>query len=120
MNSIKTREIKTKHGIIIYRDSLIVSECSLSLAPMALEISASLSPLGCEPILEEGGDVKLMFKFTKMKRLCIYLVDDFPYEKLLSSSFDEVLNDRGESDGRYILSTYDHVFDVTGKCEIFY
>lgn len=65
-------------------------------------------------------DVNIQFLFDEIESLSIYKFDDYPYEKYMESSFDEVEGVYKNGRKRIVLSTYDHVFDVLGKCEVIY
>lgn len=62
----------------------------------------------------------MKFLFTDIESLSIYKVDDYPYEKYTSSSFDEVDGEYKRNNKRIVSSTYDHVFDIVGKCDLIY
>ena len=112
---MNTVPVNTLYGIIYGRNALILKEHSVAFSPLSLMITCSLSrSAGILEILDVP-DVEVVFDFTDVRRICLYKVDDFPYEKYTSSTFDKV--EDGEIDDRYILSTYDYVFDIAGKLE---
>ena len=111
------RAVDTRHGVIYARNALIIEKRDLLLAPMTLTLSTRLSLAGCRPARKNKPDVRLIFTFTNIRRLTIHPVDDYPGEAFSKSSFDEYLDEAGAPLGRFVLSTYDHVFDVSGRCE---
>lgn len=115
---MKMKEIETKHGVIYGRNALILSNTKLNFYPLGLTIKASLS--ACKPEVMNVPDVNVQFSFNDIENLSIYKVDDYPYEKHTKSSFDEVEGVYKNDRKRIVLSTYDHVFDVIGKCEVIY
>ncbi|ALD46940.1 hypothetical protein SL267_22260 [Serratia marcescens] len=116
---MKVQAIKTKYGIIQGRDALIISEHEVSLSPFTFKIKALLSSSACELEVLNEADVKIEFFFSDIERMSIYKVDDYPYEKYSESSFD-LLEEYSSGKARVALSTYDHVFDVTGSFKILY
>lgn len=112
--------VETKYGIIYGRDALILLNTELKLHPFELIIKSSLSLAACKPIIRHEEDVSIIFLFSNIESLTIYKVDDYPYEKYTSSSFDEVEGEYENDNRRLVLSTYDHVFDVVGKCKVIY
>ncbi|HED2349119.1 TPA: hypothetical protein R4Y01_004310 [Serratia marcescens] len=111
--------IKTKYGIILGRDALIISEHEMSFSPFTFKVKALLSLSACEPEILNEADVKIEFFFSEIERMSIYKVDDYPYERYSESSFD-LLEEYSSGKKRVALSTYDHVFDVTGNFKILY
>ncbi|MBV7407062.1 hypothetical protein [Enterobacter sp. ENT03] len=117
---MKMKEIKTRYGVIFGRNALILSNTDLNFHPFKLTISASLSLSACRPVVMNAPDVSIHFSFDEIESLSIYKFDDYPYEKYTESSFDEVEGVYKNDRKRIVLSTYDHVFDVIGKCELIY
>ena len=117
MQNHELRAVETRHGVIYARNALTIENHELRLAPMTLILSTRLSLAGCRPVKKSESDVRLVFTFTNIRRLTIHPVDDYPGEAFSKSSFDEYLDEAGAPLGRFVLSTYDHVFDVAGKCE---
>ncbi|MBL5827503.1 hypothetical protein [Serratia fonticola] len=117
---MEMKEIETKHGVIFGRNALILSSTNLNFHPFNLDIKASLSLSACRPAVMNVPNVKIQFLFDDIESLSIYKVDDYPYEKYTESSFDEVGGTYKNGRKRIVLSTYDHVFDVIGKCEVIY
>ncbi|TKY81115.1 hypothetical protein R0L47_19125 [Pectobacterium polonicum] len=114
------KEIETKYGIIYGRNALILLSTELKFHPFELIVKSSLSLAACKPVISNEKDVPIIFLFSNIESLSIYKVDDYLYEKYTSSSFDEVDGEYKNGNRRFVLSTYDHVFDVIGKCEIIY
>ncbi|MFJ2974296.1 hypothetical protein ACIPDS_06430 [Kluyvera sp. NPDC087067] len=112
--------IETKYGLIYGRDALILSGTELILYPFNFLIKASLSLSSCKPIITDAPDVNIGFLFSNIKKMSIYKADDSPYEKYSLSSFDLIENTDEDELQHIVLSTYDHVFDIVGKCEIKY
>ncbi|MDE9457603.1 hypothetical protein [Xenorhabdus bovienii] len=115
---MKTRAIETKYGIIYSRDALIINDVELNMVPLNIKVSVSLFLSGCRPQLKDKQPINITFKFYDIEFIKIYMIDDYPYEGFSSSSFDEVEDEHGLGKKRYVLSTYDHIFDVVGKFEI--
>lgn len=120
MNKINTLAIKTKHGVIYGRNALIATSTAFSDRPLEITINASLSLACCLPEVIGTAPVKVTFKFYDTTSIAVYRLDDYPYEKYLSSCFDEVTSDKSNGKKRYILSTYDSVFDIAGRCEVIF
>ena len=117
-NNFRLREVETKYGVIYSRDAMILNDFSLSLTPMKFDIAVSLALSGCRPSIDDDSEVNLLFRFSKVRTLGIYMLDDYQEEKYLHSGFDEYVDESGQSINRYVLSTYDHVFDVCGEYEL--
>ncbi len=111
--------IQTRYGVISGRDALVLSRHELSFSPFSLRIKASLSLAACEPEIVGVPDVNIEFYFYDIEKLSVYKVDDFPYEKYSESSFD-LIEEPVSGRKRIALSTYDYVFDITGKFDIIY
>ncbi|WP_405081641.1 hypothetical protein ACI51X_05055 [Pectobacterium versatile] len=120
MTDLKIKELDTKYGRIFSRDSLIIRDYSIQLAPMMVNVKTSLSLRGCIPSIKDAPDVCVEFCFSDVENMSIYKIDDFPYEKYMLSSFDEVEGKYKKNRKRVILSTYDHVFDIVGSLELKY
>ncbi|KAF0866036.1 hypothetical protein Q7O56_30050 [Pseudomonas protegens] len=118
MPELKTEAIKTIYGIIYSRDALIITDIVMSPTPLEITIKTSLSLSCCIPRIAERTDIRAEFKFYEITSISIYRIDDYPYEKYSSSSFDEVSDECASGVKTYILSTYDHVFYVIGKCNV--
>lgn len=118
MTSLTMKEIITPYGVIFSRNALIVRSHTLQLAPLTLEVRASLSLRGCRPPVADQPEVDVVFTFRNIESLSIYPLDDYPYEHYTASSFDEVEGTYEKGRQRTVLSTYDHVFDVIGTCEM--
>ncbi|MCG8711065.1 hypothetical protein JHU04_004421 [Brenneria sp. 4F2] len=114
------KEIQTKYGVIYGRDALILSGTELKFYPFNFIVNASLALSACKPEVLNVPDVKITFIFSDIKKLSIYKVDEYPYEKYSKSSFDYVDGNHEDGKQHIILSTYDHVFDIIGKYEIEY
>ncbi|EMM4086330.1 hypothetical protein WAC87_004380 [Shigella flexneri] len=117
---MNVKAIETKYGLIYGRDALVLSGTELIFYPFNFVIKASLSLSSCKPIITNAPDVNVEFLFSNIKKLSIYKVDDYPYEKYSLSSFDLIENMDGDELQHIVLSTYDHVFDIIGKYEIKY
>lgn len=52
--------------------------------------------------------------------MSVYKIGDYPYDGNLQSSFDLIQTEREDDLQRLVLSTYDRVFDIIGKCEVNY
>ncbi|WP_145956669.1 hypothetical protein [Xenorhabdus budapestensis] len=117
-DKMKTRAIETIYGIIYSRNALILTDVELNMAPFSAKVNASLSLSGCRPQLKDKQPIDISFKFYDIEFIKIYMINNYPYEKYSSSSFDEIEEGHRLGNKRYVLSTYDHVFDVVGKCEI--
>ncbi|MBD1227506.1 hypothetical protein [Xenorhabdus griffiniae] len=115
---MKTQAIETTYGIIYSRNALIATDVALNMTPLSVKISASLSLSGCRPQIKDKDPINISINFYDIEFIKIYMLDDYPYEKYSSSSFDEVEEEHRSGNKRYILSTYDHVFDIVGKYEI--
>lgn len=120
MDKMHTLAIKTEHGVIYGRNALMVTSTAFSDRPLEIEINASLSLSCCLPEVTGVAPVKATFKFYDAISIAVYRLDDYPYEKDLSSCFDEVLFDKNNGKKRYVLSTYDSVFDIVGRCEVIF
>jgi len=116
---MNVQAIKTKYGIILGRDALIISEHEMSFSPFTFKVKALLSLSACEPEVLNESDVKIEIFFSDIEKISIYKVDDYPYEKYSESSLD-LLEEYSSGKARVALSTYDHVFDVTGNFKILY
>jgi hypothetical protein len=112
---MRTVPVVTQYGVIYGRNALINKGHNINFTPFTVTLTCSLSLRACIPEIRNVPDVEVTLKFIKIKKICIYKIDDYPYEKYSSSSFDKV---DGE-DTRYALTTYDHVFDITGELESF-
>lgn len=117
--TVMVQPIKTKYGIILGRDALIISEHEMIFSPFTFKVKALLSLSACEPEVLNEADVKIELFFSEIERMSIYKVDDYPYERYSESSFD-LLEEYSSGKKRVALSTYDHVFDVTGNFKILY
>lgn len=98
-------------GTIYSRDALILKGVDLEFYPFKVSIHATLALSGCRPA--GVGEVEMEFVFSDISSFSIFRLDDYPGEKFTVSSFDKI-----EGESRYILSTYDHVFDVAGHCSV--
>lgn len=114
MTKINNRPIETKYGEIYGRDALMVKEVTLDMYPMEIEVITSLDLLFCRPRRARREIVLISFKFTNIESLSITMIDESDYQLVKKSCFDK------EKDEHYILSTYDHVFDIVGQCEVNY
>lgn len=117
---MKFKAIETRHGIIFSRNAMIICSHELTLAPITLTVTASLSLRGCKPRIANMPEVRITFTFTDIEQLSIYRLDDYPNEKYTDSCFDLVEGTYKRNRKRIVLSTYDHVFDVIGQCEVSY
>ena len=119
---MKITAIQTKYGVIYGREALQIQDLKLSVYPMTLEVSTKLSSSFCRPkIVTKGEDeIDLLFRFTSIQALEVYLYEEFSYEKDIQSAFSKTrVSDSNEFE-KYVLCTYDHVFVVTGNYEIIY
>lgn len=114
------KAIETKYGLIYGRDALIVSSTELKLYPFNFLVKASLSLSSCKPSIKDAPDVLIEFSFSNIEMMSVYKIDDYPYDGNLQSSFDLIETEREDDLQRLVLSTYDHVFDIIGKCEVNY
>lgn len=114
------KAIETKYGLIYGRDALIVSSTELKLYPFSFLVKASLSLSSCKPSIKDAPDVRIEFSFSNIEMMSVYKIDDYPYDGNLQSSFDLIETEREDDLQRLVLSTYDHVFDIIGKCEVNY
>lgn len=114
------KAIETKYGLIYGRDALIVSGTELKLYPFNFLVKASLSLSSCKPGIKDAPDVRIEFLFSNIEMMSVYKIDDYPYDGNLQSSFDLIETEREDELQRVVLCTYDHVFDIIGKCEINY
>lgn len=114
------KAIETKYGLIYSRDALIVSSTELKLYPFNFLVKASLSLSSCKPNIKDTPDVRIEFSFSNIEMMSVYKIDDYPYGGNLQSSFDLIETEREDDLQRLVLSTYDHVFDIIGKCEVNY
>ncbi|MGX5025455.1 hypothetical protein ACWKYF_00725 [Enterobacter asburiae] len=114
------KAIETKYGLIYGRDALIVSSTELKLYPFNFLVKASLSLSSCKPSIKDAPDVSIEFSFSDIEMMSVYKIDDYPYDGNLQSSFDLIETEREDDLQRLVLSTYDHVFDIIGKCEVNY
>jgi hypothetical protein len=114
---VKTTPVNTSYGVIYGRNALIIKNHTITFMPFTATIRCSLSLAACIPAVLDVPPVDMTISFTKIKKLCIYKIDDYPYEKYTSSSFDKITD--ADVEDRYILSTYDYVFDITGEHEIY-
>ncbi len=114
------KAIETKYGLIYGRDALIVSSTELKLYPFNFLVKASLSLSSCKPSIKDAPDVRIEFSFSNIEMMSVYKIDDYPYDGNLQSSFDLIETEREDDLQRLVLSTYDHVFDIIGKCEVNY
>ena len=74
----------------------------------------------CIRAINVAYDVSLEVFISKIEKLSIYKVDDYPFEQYTTSSFDLVEDIQRDGVQHIIISTYDHVFDIIGKYEIKY
>lgn len=114
------KAIETKYGLIYGRDALIVSGTELKLYPFNFLVKAFLSLSSCKPGIKDAPDVRIDFLFSNIEMMSVYKIDDYPYDGNLQSSFDLIETEREDDLQRVVLCTYDHVFDIIGKCEINY
>lgn len=114
------KAIETKYGLIYGRDALIVSSTELKLYPFNFLVKASLSLSSCKSSIKDAPDVRIEFSFSNIEMMSVYKIDDYPYDGNLQSSFDLIETEREDDLQRLVLSTYDHVFDIIGKCEVNY
>lgn len=117
---MKMKEIETRHGVIFGRSSLVLSSADFDFYPLKLTVKALLSLSACKPVVMGVPDVNIQFSFSDIESLSVCKVEDYPYEKYTESSFDEVDGVYKNDRKRIVLSTYDHIFDVVGKCEVIY
>ncbi|MGE2766755.1 hypothetical protein ACQHMR_21605 [Escherichia coli] len=114
------KALETKYGQIYGRDALILTGTELNLYPFNFTIKASLSLSACKPAIKDAHDVSLEIFISKIEKLSIYKVDDYPLEQYTTSSFDLVEDIQRDGVQHIIISTYDHVFDIIGIYEIKY
>lgn len=118
MTQLRLRAVQTRHGVIYGRNALILESSDLRMAPLKLTLTTSLSLANCRPPFRGRPDVRVIFAFSAIRRLVIHPLDDYPDESSSQSSFDEYVDEEGRAIGRFVLSTYDHVFDVQGRCDL--
>ena len=117
---MNVKPVETKYGKIHSRDAVSVIQFFLTPAPFEIKIIATLWLPGCIPKQKDRKLVNIIFDFRKIDMISIYTLDKYPYEKHSISSFDEVIGENYGCKKRYILSTYDHVFDIVGDCELLF
>lgn len=117
---MKMSAIQTKYGVLYGRNALILTDAKLTFYPWELRITTSLSLSACKPAITNRDDVIVEFIFNDIDSLSIFKTDDYPYEKYTSSSFDIVEGECENENKRIVLSTYDQVFDIVGKCLVAY
>ena len=81
---------------------------------------ASLSLSSCKPSVKDAPDVHIKFLYSNIEMMSVYKIDNYPYDGVLQSSFDLIETEREDDLQRLVLSTYDHVFNIIGKCELNY
>lgn len=118
MLTVNNQAIETIYGEIHGRDALILKNVILDMYPMEIEVITSLDLSFCQPSKDLSEEALVCFKFKNIKSLTITMIDESKYQLAKKSCFDKVLDK--EKDDHYILSTYDHVFDVIGQCEVSY
>ncbi|AYH04271.1 hypothetical protein [Pectobacterium parmentieri] len=118
MLTVNNQAIETIYGEIHGRDALILKNVMLNMYPMEIEVITSLDLSFCQPNKGLSEEVLACFKFKNIKLLNITMIDESKYQLVKKSCFDKILDE--EKDEHYILSTYDHVFDVVGQCEVSY
>jgi hypothetical protein len=116
--TINNQAIKTLYGEVYGRDAFILKNVILDMYPLELEVVTSLDLSFCQLNNGLSGEVLVYFKFKDIKSLTITMIDESKYQLVKKSCFDKVFDT--ECDEHYILSTYDHVFDVIGQCEVCY
>jgi hypothetical protein len=116
--TINNQAIKTLYGEVYGRDAFILKNVILDMYPLELEVVTSLDLSFCQLNNGLSGEVLVYFKFKDIKSLTITMIDESKYQRVKKSCFDKVFDT--ECDEHYILSTYDHVFDVIGQCEVCY
>ena len=118
---MKTTAIQTKYGVIYGREALQINDIKLGVYPMSLEVYTRLQLSFCRPKPEgDEPEVDLIFRFTSIQALEIYVYEEFAYEKDIKAAFSKTrVSDSNEFE-KYVLCTYDHVFVVTGDYEIIY
>ncbi|AKG69182.1 Uncharacterised protein [Serratia fonticola] len=114
---MENRAIKTQYGTIHGRDALILKNVKLDMYPMSIEVNALLDLSFCQPPTESNIEALVCFKFKNIKSLKITMIDESDYQLIKKSCFDLIVSG---GNNNYILSTYDHVFDVIGQCEVVY
>jgi hypothetical protein len=117
---MKMKAVETRHGVIYGRNALIVTATDLTVHPMTLTVKASLSLSNCMPEILDAPDVNVTFVFTDIEHLSVCGVEAYPNEEYTDSSFDLVEGTYGNDRKRIVLSSYDHVFDVVGQCDVIY
>ena len=118
MATVNNQPIETIYGEIYGRDALILKDVILDMFPLELKIITSLGLSHCQPNKGLEGEALICFQFKNIKSLNITMIDETTYQPMMISCFDRVFDT--EKDEHYILSTYDHVFDVIGQCELCY
>ncbi|OCG39332.1 hypothetical protein A9G28_09735 [Gilliamella sp. Fer1-1] len=118
MLKVNNQAIKTLYGEVYGRDAFILKNVILDMYPLELEVVTSLDLSFCQLNNGLSGEVLVYFKFKDIKSLTITMIDESKYQLVKKSCFDKVFDT--ECDEHYILSTYDHVFDVIGQCEVCY
>jgi hypothetical protein len=118
MLTVHNQAIETIYGEIYGREALILKDVILNMFPLELKVIASLELSLCQPSKGLEGEALIYFKFENIKSLNITMIDESSYQPMMISCFDKIFDK--EKDEHYILSTYDHVFDVIGQCEVSY
>lgn len=117
MLTVNNQAIETLYGEIHGRDALILKNVILDMYPMEIEVITSLDLSFYQPSRELNEEALICFKFKNIKSLTIMMIDESNYQLVKKSCFDKIFDK--EKDEHYILSTYDHVFDIIGQCEVY-
>ncbi|MFQ0999154.1 hypothetical protein [Gilliamella sp. BG6] len=118
MPEVNNQAIETIYGEIYGRDALILKDIIFDMFPLELKVVASLWLPHCQPSRGLEGEALICFKFKNIKSLTITMIEESKYQLVQKSCFDKVFDK--EQDEHYVLSTYDHIFDVIGQCEVSY
>ena len=107
-------KIKTKLGYINARDAIHLDVVKYYIETLELVFEGEINSSSCS-IKQIEKWIKYKFSFESVNSYKCIPVDDFN-ENLTESSFDIILNENEKSESnKYILSTYDHIFEILAK-----
>jgi hypothetical protein len=110
---IVVKKIKTKLGYIIGRDAIYLDFVKYSVDEVKLVFEGQISGDLCSVSQsEEWIEYQLIFECVNQFKCTP--IDDFDENRTLSS-FDEVANNLNIDSTDYILSTYDHIYEINAK-----
>lgn len=118
---MEIKPIETELGIIKGRDSILIKAVETFLYPLSLKLSGTVDGTHCTYKLNDRSIPFHLF-FNSVEMYNCFMLDFSPVDKDLQSSFDEVIDSELLESMRllkthkhYIISTYDHVFEVAAK-----